>query len=223
MPPKFVDKYEAFQRRIKPPLVAADRTEIAKRPVPRFLHVERMEEGVGFSITIPTARRTWWTVGILVIFAVVTAGPPFVATQSVFGNTWTGRGYSELYFSWPAFLTYLAILAALVWAVWWVCFPRIRITADHEGITVHNRLYPWHTARGFRMGYSLGGVERSDKQGPFIGLRVAYGPWGDDLPYLVSQYHAPAYVMFLNEALQQVEPNSDTDKKTEAGVKPVLF
>ena len=36
------------------------------------------------------------------------------------------------------------------------------------------------------------------------GLRVAYGRWGDDLDYMVNKYHAPEYVVWMNEVIAEV-------------------
>ena len=125
-------------------------------------------------------------------------------------------------FAWGPFVLGVAALIAATWVVWWAAFPRIRITADQKEIRVHGRQYGWDTAKGFRLGYSLGGVERTDSQGFYAGLRMAYGPWGDDLPFMVRDYYAPAYIMFLNQALQSVQPRA-VDIPTDSVVDRIVF
>ena len=111
----------------------------------------------------------------------------------------------------------------MTWVILRAVYPRIRIRADEKGITVHDRVYSWDKAQGFRLGYSLGGVEREDTQWRYSGLRMAYGNWGDDLPYMVRHYYAPAYIVFLNGLLENIAPRGPADDAAETGIKPVLF
>ena len=214
---------ERIWRGIKPPLPAPSTRRIGMRDLPRFLTVEDCEEGQRFTITIPTARRTWCWVAMLGVAALWVLVIPVLLAWSSLGWYTDNRGnFYDASFSYGRFLLGMAFLVAVAWAAWWWAFPRIRITADHENIRVHNRIYAWGRAEGFRLGYSLGGVERVDKQGPYAGLRLAYGPWGDDLPFLVRHYYAPAYVVFLNDALKAIEPRTP-DTVAESGIKPAMF
>lgn len=212
---------EKLWLRLKPPLRAAVSFPVALRNVPRFLNVSEFEEGQRFTITVPTARRTWWVVALVAVIGLWVALTPVIFFAS-FSGGYINRSYVEPYFNPLLFGLYLLPLLAATWAAWWWAFPRIRISADHEFIRIRGRQYDWDRARGFRLGYSLGGVERQDKQGPYSGLRMAYGPWGDDLPFLVRNYYAPAYVLFLNDALKAIEPRTATSA-ADNGIKPVMF
>jgi len=215
--PEHKDRFEAFMIRVKPTLRPAQKAEVAERIVPRFLRVEEYKEGQNFSITVPAVRRTWWWLGLFALVGMWLVFVPIIAVASV-----DASGY-YVSINYSGFAFWIAALVAVSVIVWMLLFPRIRITADPQRITVHDRVYDWKTAQGFRIGYSVGGVERTDKQGGFSGFRMAYGPWGDDLPFLLPTYYAPAYVMFLNEALEGVQPRSAYEQAGETGIKPVLF
>lgn len=214
---------ERIWQSIKPPLSASSTRRIGMRDRPRFLTVEDYEEEERFTIIIPTARRTWWIVAILGLLALWIVGLPSLGFLSVIDGSYDNRGrWTSPSFSWGLFLFGFAVLIAVTWVVWWWAFPRIRVTADHENIRVHNHIYAWDRAEGFRLGYSLGGVERKDSQGFYAGLRMAYGPWGDDLPFMVRDYYAPAYIMFLNQALQSVQPRA-VAISTDSVVDRIVF
>lgn len=214
--------FEKVWMRLKPPLRAPVALPVHLRELPRFLTVSDFTAGDSFTIIMPTARRSWWFLAILGLFALWAIALPLLVPLSISGGSWNGRNFVEPYFNPLLFVMWLALLLGATWAVWWWAFPRIRITADHEAIRIHGRRYDWDKAKGFRLGYSIGGVEREEKQGPYSGLRMAYGPWGDDLPFMVRNYYAPAYIIFMNQALQSVEPRA-TDISTESVVDRIVF
>ena len=213
---------EGLSQRIKPPLTAPNPIKIGVRELPRFLTVPQFTKGESFTIIIPTARRTWWWVLGFVVVGLWLVLVPMIFYASI-GGGYDARGnWSAPAVNPVTFALWLLPLLGLTWVVWWWSFPRIRITADHEKIRVHDRVYDWDKAGGFRMGYSIGGIERSDEQGPYAGMRMAYGPWGDDLPFLLRKYYAPAYIMFLNQALKEIEPRTP-NTMAESGITPALF
>lgn len=221
---KHRDPWESFWLRLKPILPAVSARTIHQRPLPRFLTVADFIDGKRFSITIPTARRSWWFWSLLFLAIMWLMIAPLIFTWSINVPFYDNRGrYYSASFNYGTFLFGLAVLIGVTWLVWWRAFPRIKITADHQAVQVHNRIYPWSEIQGFRLGYSLGGVEREAKQGPYSGLRISHGPWGDDLPFLVRHYYAPAYVLFLNDALQSIQPRDTADAMAEAGIKPAMF
>lgn len=207
---------------LKPPLHASVVLPVGLRELPRFLTVSDFAIGDSFTIVIPTARRTWWIVAIFGLLALWSLALPLLVALSSSDGGWNSRGgYNEPNFSVILFILGLGLLIGVSWSVWRWAFPRICITADHEAIRVHGRKYDWSSAKGFRLGYSLGGVEREDKQGPYAGLRMAYGPWGDDLPFMIRHYYAPAYIVFLNDALRVVEPRATA--AAESKINTVMF
>jgi hypothetical protein len=216
--------FERLWLRLKPPLRAPVALPVGVRELPRFLTVSDFTEGQSVSIIIPTARRTWWIVAVLGLLAFWAIALPLLVPFSMAGGFYDrgSNAYVDPYFNPLLFAFYLLPLLGVTWLVWWAAFPRIRITADQKEIRVHGRRYGWDRAKGFRLGYSLGGVERKDSQGFYAGLRMAYGPWGDDLPFMVRDYYAPAYIMFLNQALQSVQPRA-VDIPTDSVVDRIVF
>ena len=215
---------ERLWLRLKPPLRAPVALPVGVRELPRFLTVPDFTAGDSFTVVMPTARRTWWVVAVGGLLALWVVTLPLLVPLSFAGGFYDrgSNAYVDAYFNPLLFALYLLPLLGVTWAVWWWAFPRIRITADQKEIRVHGRRYAWDKATGFRLGYSLGGVERKDSQGFYAGLRMAYGPWGDDLPFMVRDYYAPAYIMFLNQALQAVEPRS-VNISTDSVVDRIVF
>lgn len=219
----FRDRLETALVRLKPPLPVLWRRRIVPRDVPRFLRVVRFDQGQGFTITIPTARRTWWfwvSLAVVGLWLLLVPVAYFAAWQGpvVVNNRWVEGGFSVM-----QFVLSLLPLVAVTWAAWWWAFPRITVTADPETITVQGLTYDRATAQGFREGYALGGVERISKQGLYRGLRLQYGPWGDDLPFLVRYYYSAAYIVFLNDALEAVRRVDPADMAAVTGRRPAVF
>ena len=218
------DKFETFALAINPPLIPLRRRQMEVRPLPRFLDLVSFKEGESFTVTIPTARRTWWIVGTVCIVGAWFMLIPVMYLFSWGEGSFDNRGrYTPPDFMLFLFNVLLALLLAATWYIARLIYPRITITANHDTITVHNRAYAFAKSGGFRIGYSLGGVERVSRQGFYGGFRISYGTWGDDLPFMVRHYYAPAYVIFLNDLLQAIEPQDTPDKMAESGIKTVLF
>ncbi|MEE4212573.1 MAG: hypothetical protein V2I43_25285 [Parvularcula sp.] len=220
------DWYEALMIRLTPAIEVTP-SNVTIRPLPRFAVLEHFKAGKGFKATIPTARRTWWALGWVGQVVLWLGGVPLAYVSSWAGGDWDRRRamFIEPYFVDVLFLFFLAVIAAVSFVIWRVTHPRITVKADQTGIIVGGRRYGWERASGMRIGYSLGGVERSSQQMVYTGLRMAYGQWGDDLPYMVRNYYAPAYVVWLNGLLEAVAPlPADQGKvNADAGIKPALF
>ena len=151
-------------------------------------------------------------------------GLPYLGFLSYRGFVVRGGRVFEATFNYPMFITGLVIFALITWLViTQMIVRRIVIRADHEKICVHDRVYYWDRAQGFRLGYSVGGVERVDKVWKYQGIRMSYGPYGDDIPFMVHDFYAPIYVVLLNDLLQAVQPRSVADETAETGIKQVFF
>ena len=102
--------------------------------------------------------------------------------------------------------------------------PRIKVTADREGITVGRYKFDWEHSEGLRLGYSAGGKERENKQLGYVGLRMSYGAWGFDLPYMVNGYYSAAYVVWVNMMLETIGKHPDEmTNDPQAGFMKDLF
>ena len=221
------DSFESFMLRVNPPRKYGLK-DAAIRPYPRFASLIEFNEGQGFKASIPTVIKTWWIVGLIgialmwFIFVPVGTGMGFV--DGFYDNR--GR-FSRGYFNPAPLLITIAILVAVSYGILRVIFPRIIIEADRDKITVGKYRYSWDRAEGLRVGYSLGGVEKSAQQGffwlKFTGLRMAYGQWSHDLPNMVSDYYSVAYVVWINQLLETINIKTDTVNDAAAGIKQQMY
>ena len=84
--------------------------------------------------------------------------------------------------------------------------------------------FDWDNLGGLRLGYSAGGKEMAREQWGHTGLRMTYGAWGFDLPYMTPSYYAAAYVVWVNMLFDTIGKNPDTmDNSPEEGFKKALF
>lgn len=139
-------------------------------------------------------------------------------------NAWTSatleiRGHTDK----SILSLWLLGMLAVSYIVLREAYPRILIVAEKKGVIVGQYAYSWKHAEGLRAGYSVGGVERSKKQWRYVGLRMAYGQWGHDLPYMVNADYSAAYVVWLNNLLETVSINTATQNDPKAGIRQQLF
>lgn len=85
----------------------------------------------------------------------------------------------------------------------------MNVRVDRETIDVNGMLFDRKHTEGFRIGYKVEGsgdqVESWDAKGVgFKTLRLSYGPWGEDLPYMANAYHAIEYVNWMNAIIAEV-------------------
>ncbi|KAA8605138.1 hypothetical protein AL036_20500 [Salipiger aestuarii] len=215
---KHEDNFESFVMRINPPRKYTPQ-DAAQRPYPRFADLMEFTEGESFKASIPAVLRTWWIVGIVaiiglwVIFVPVGFGLSFVAA------TWERGGYFNPL---PLLIT-IGVLLVVSYGILRAVFPRIIVHADREKITVGKFRYSWDYAQGLRAGYSVGGVEKDNKQWKFAGLRMAYGQWSHDLPYMVNDYYSAAYIVWVNQLLETIQVASSAVNDIQAGKREILY
>lgn len=224
---KHEDGYEAFWLRVNP---AQDMTgtDAPVRPYPRFASLPEFTPGESFTATIPTALRTWWVFGVLVIGALWFFVLPLGIALGIDAGGFDNRGrLIQPSFSWTPGIFTAIVLAAVSYGIWRAVFPRIKIQVDREVIQVGKYRYTWDTASGMRVGYSIGGVERSSEEGvlwvKFTGMRMAYGQWGHDLPYMTNTYYSVAYAAWINQLLETIKHNTETVNDPAAGIKQELY
>ena len=224
---KHEDKFEALMLRINPPRKYSQ-TDAAIRPHPRFADLSEFSKGESFTASIPTVIKTWWVVGLFAIAALWIVLPPIGITMGFIEGFYDNRGrFTRGYYNPMPIIITIGILLAATYAILRAIFPRITITATRDGISVGKYRYSWDNAEGLRAGYSVGGVEKSDEQGFFWfkykGLRMAYGQWSHDLPYMVSDYYSAAYVVWVNQLLETIQTNPETVNDAAAGIKQQMY
>lgn len=161
---------------------------------------------------LKTVRKFWWAVAPMIASVVAALLLPLSAILAV-ASADPFRG------SPPQFLLFgviaLAMGLALIYYSIIITRPWIRI----EGTKEHIRVYGKDATKtfdrahfgGMRSGYSIqteSAVLSSDFTSSnfnLAGLRVSYGPWGEDLPYLINGYHSVGLILWMNMALGSVD------------------
>lgn len=222
---EYVDRYEKWFFRTFRVIQSTTKKDIPIRPLPRFFELREYVEGQSFKAVIPVVRPSWFIFGAIALFFLWFAVLPYISIMSYWGGFYTSRGsFRPPSFSYPTFLVGVALCIVATWLIiTQLIIRRIVIAADHSKIVVHDRVYYWQNAEGFRLGYSVGGVERVDKIWAYQGIRMSYGPYGDDIPFMVHYFYAPVYVVLLNQLLSAVQPRTVADRTAETGIKEVFF
>lgn len=104
----------------------------------------------------------------------------------------------------------------------------LEIIIHKDKISVGNRVFDRAHTSGFRTGYSIDtedGLKNDfmDQSMGFSGLRLSYGPWGEDLPYLVNKYHSAEILVWLNAIMDNVGKPEPAAQDLEAGRKKDTF
>jgi hypothetical protein len=168
---------------------------------PRGVRILTPPDGNQVKVSIPTAIETFWMLASIAIFflasTIISTGLGLSYAISIWGQ------WGE-YFSLLPLIFSIVITLALSWVIWRLCFPRIIIEANREGVMVGKYKFDWRALGSFRTGYTAGGEERENIQFFYQGLFIEYGPYGFDLPYMVRKYYAAHYVLWLNEMLDTI-------------------
>lgn len=191
------------------------------RSSPKGTRVETQSEG-SVTLCFKAAIRFWWPLPYAVIVCAVVVGLPL---GWILGATL--RSPFEPYNGGPLFWT-IAIFAAATVASFRLTRPWVKLVANKRYIHIGPYYFDRDHYGGMRVGYELqtgASVLKNDFHDLSIGLqaiRLTYGPWGEDLPYLVNGYHANAIVLWLNLMIASVdEPpvgptSSEHGKRTQA-------
>ena len=110
--------------------------------------------------------------------------------------------------------TVLMIGVALVASV--MTRPWVKVTVTPTDIQFGSKLFDRQHHWGMTIGYTLEGRDangenihnlKNDFHDLSLGLsaiRLTYGRWGEDLPYLVNKYHAAEIIVWMNEIIAEV-------------------
>ena len=196
---------------------------ILERPYRAQIH--HAPDGKKVHISLPCARYGWWFIPLL--FAIFGAIPTLILAWALgWGTTLDRYGMpSGMYWTATPMIIASVILVILIFILLRTAYPRISIIATADEVTIGKLKFNWEHLHGLRLGYMAGGKERELRQGPFHGLRMSYGPWGYDLPYMAREYYAAAYVVWVNMMLQTIDhvPFEGRVNSLEEGFKKDLF
>ncbi|MCA1241470.1 hypothetical protein LC092_03360 [Stappia stellulata] len=125
----------------------------------------------------------------------------------------------------------VVVVLTMVWA-WLKGHPKLKIIAKPDTLQVAHLIFDHQHYHGMRIGYEVQGeavnigafnTVMGDHFMGVSGLRVAYGRWGEDLDYMVNKYHAPEYVVWMNEVIAEVGKPAPKEHDPSQGVKKAEF
>ena len=187
---------------------------------PRGARILTPPDGNQVKISIPTAIQSFWVVPFFAIPVLAFLIVGFGLALSIVPPGWDTRGYFNPL---PLILS-IVITLGLAWVIWRLCFPRIIIEANRDGVTVGKYKFDWRALGGFRIGHTAGGVERENTQWLYQGMVIEYGPYGFDLPYMVRKYYSAYYVVWLNDMLATIGQDDKTGTHDpKSGFKKSMF
>jgi len=105
----------------------------------------------------------------------------------------------------------------------------VPIVAQADKIKVGDKVFDRRHYGGMRMGYTVesddGALKNDflDQQMGYAALRLSYGRWGEDLPYLVNKYHAPEIVIWMNELIDSMGAAPAKDVDAAKGLRGQIF
>lgn len=105
----------------------------------------------------------------------------------------------------------------------------VTVIAQEGKIKFGDKVYDRRHFGGMRIGYTVDSTDGSlkehflDQQMGYAALRLTYGRWGEDLPYLVNKYHAPEIVIWMNELIDEVGAPPPKDVDASQGLRGQIF
>jgi len=113
-------------------------------------------------------------------------------------------------------IAWAIVVSPIAWLIMVLTRPWVRVYADREKVVVGRQSFDRRHFGGLRIGYEIktgDALLKNDFHDLDIGLqglRLVYGPWGEDLPYLVNKYHANEIVLWLNLMIDQTIVQTQT-------------
>ncbi|WP_208352870.1 hypothetical protein [Pseudaestuariivita rosea] len=212
-----------------------DKVDVKPREMPNGAKIHAAQNGSDetIEVSLPTHIRTWWILPyvlapFLLYIAIVLGG-----IWGIVEDSWTqdnfGRSvYNEAYFTFQPMITLIIVFSGLLFLLYWLLNPRTRIIITSEVITIGRYCFDRKHTGGMRLGYSVQcdgetPLMFKNRQMVFAGLRMSYGPWGEDLPYMVNKYHGAEYVMWLNGLIANAKMSDIIDETVQRGHREQLF
>lgn len=199
--------------------------------VPRkFVPVRALPQGTklierkpGFAaVRFKAILRGWTVLSYVMLFATFLIGVPLAWTLGVAMRSSPFAPFNVG----AALITMLIFIGGTVFS-FFKTHPWVKLVATPDYIQVGGKFYDRQHYGGIRLGYEInlkggGALSNSfeDVFGNRVGLRLGYGLWGEDLPYMVDKYHSNEIVLWLNmiiSATQQppVGPSMEHGARTQ--------
>lgn len=195
------------------------------RQTPKGTRIEAEAPG-SITIRFKAVIRTWWILPWLLIPGTIFLSLPTGLFIGIYLNPFNGFYSQGAWQSWQSFwvlVTPLLFLAATI-----ISYRLTHLWVKLVATPNHIQVGPYYFDRtkygGMRLGYEITGKSaesmlKNDFHDISIGmqaLRLSYGLWGEDLPYLVNKYHANEIVLWLNIMIARTiaKPAGATDIET---------
>ena len=150
------------------------------------------------------AIRFWWQLPYALLALTVVGSLPL----GIFLGTYLNPFYlvtddGQAFFSAALWLTPVVMILITIIS-FHITQPWVTVVSTPRYVSIGSLVFDATRYEGLRTGYEITlnhGVLKNDFHDLSIGLqglRASYGPWGEDLPYLINQYHAPLMVLWMN-------------------------
>lgn len=194
-----------------------------KTPVGTYTRKVNGEEAIVYVRVLN--RLGWWLVPLIgSLFTLLAAWP-------------IGMYFAAEIAPWQRMAQYMlwgAIIGAALSAgatLWLTLAQRfwMEIVIQEERVKINGTTYDRNLTSGFRMGYTIESDSNALKQSfqdmsmGFTGLRFSYGPWGEDLPYVMNKYHGAEIVIWLNELMAGVGAREPGNNEPQTGHRAEIF
>jgi len=211
-------------------------TEFVKvREHPKGTKIGKSQPG-SVLLRVRAAIRFWWKAFYLMLILCVAA--PFIGGPIGFAGgimsaeaaaqrgVFDRAGFGDVFAG--AFWTTVIMIGLTIW-VFRLTRPWVEIYADANEVRVGSQRFDRTHYGHFRLGYEIQtseGLLKNDFHDLDIGLqglRLSYGLWGEDLPYLVNKYHANEIVLWLNAMIAQTAKPVEAAPIRETGQRQQEF
>lgn len=174
---------------------------------------------------VKSAIRFWhWFAPIAaLVFGVFILIPLFITMFLIMSD-----GYGEVGFFFFGISAGIAATIGLVLVVHNRFRPWVKVHVTPDTITYGDTSYDRKHTSGFVLGYEVKGQGELknhffDQSMGLMALRLTYGRWGEDLPYMVNKYHAAEIVIWMNEIIAAVGAPKPAEHDLEQGRKTEEF
>lgn len=150
----------------------------------------------------------------------------FLGYQSYVSSSSRYMVSSAPYTVWGSILTVSAFLVVAI-----ICYfktrPWVEVDVSKEAILYGGRKFDRRYHYGMQIGYKSGeGQLKTSALAPAMGVqnvRLTYGPWGEDLKYMVNAYHASEIIVWMNDIIDGIGASSQSRYDPYAGRKIELL
>ncbi len=180
-------------------------------------------------MTVQTAIRFWcWAAPALCMSTIIVTLP--IGIFSGVQNSLDRYGQANVFLGanifWGCFIA-LATSASLTYMAYTSTRPNVRVEVTKDMVKFGSYNFDRKFASGLRSGYSSGETElKTSIVQPKFGvaaLRFGYGPWGEDLKYMVDAHYVDDICIWMNLIIDSVGAPEPKENDAQEGRKVELL